>query len=321
MKKIVAIAAVAMLSFALAGCGSSGTSSSAQSSAASSAASAASASASTSASAASVSTQSVSVKWIDAATAEDAAKGAGLTKFGVMDSVKIGSNEFKDPTFGYSDGVAQAVYETGAVSLTVRKSDAQHTSLLTDRKASEFPNTWTKSYEGVDVTLWGQDKDAATVFQWTDGNQSYGVTYQGLGGEEVTMQSSEVAAIVKGLKAANTGSSKTSSADSASKSSESASASQAQIGTAAAVAGGAVAAEYDDDEVVYAEGDEDEETPGLSEDDAVDIAEQTSGGEATNVAQAETDEYGTVWQVTTEDDEGNVTSYYVDENGDTYDVE
>ena len=318
MKKIVAIAAVAMLSLALAGCGSSSTSSSAESSASSSAASAESASASTSASATSVSTQSVSVKWTDAATAEDAAKGAGLTKFGVMDSVKIGDNEFADPTFAYSDGVAQAVYETGAIGLIVRKSDAQHASLVTDRTASEFPNTWTKSYEGVDVTLWGQDKDAATVFQWTDGNQSYGVTYQGLGGEEVTMQSSEVAAIVKGLKAANTGS-KTTSADSASKSDESASTSQAQGGNATSTTG--VVGEEDDEKIVYLDGEEDEEQLGLSEDDAVDIAEQTSGGEATNVTQTETDDYGTVWQVTTEDEEGNVTSYYVDENGDTYDVE
>ena len=309
------------MSLALAGCGSSSTSSSAESSASSSAASttSASASASTSASATAVSTQSVSVKWTDAATAEDAAKGAGLTKFGVMDTVKIGDNEFKDPTFSYSEGVAQAMYETGAVGLIVRKSDAQHTSLLTDRKASEFANTWTKSYEGLDVTLWGEGKDAATVVEWTDGNQNYGVTYQGLGGEEVTMQSSEVAAIVKNLKAANTGSSKTNSTDSANKSDESASTSQSQVGTAAATA--AAAGGIEDEEVVYDEGDEEEGRVGLSEDDAVDIAEQTSGGEATNVTQTETDDYGTVWEVTTEDEEGNVTSYYVDENGDTYDAE
>lgn len=232
-----------------------------------------------------------------------------------MDSFKIGGNVFDNPSFSYVDGAAQATYETGAIGLFVRKSDDAHTSLLTDRSASEFPNTWTKSYEGLDVTLYGEDKDAATVFTWNDGTYGYGVTYQGLGGEEVTMTSSEVASIVKNIKAANVASKKQDSKDSAAKSESSASSTQSP-GRNASLANQQGA--YTDDEMNY---DSDEETEeGMDEDQAVTIAERTSGGEYVDAEQVETDEYGTVWQVTTEDEEGNVSTYYVDEEGETYDV-
>ena len=110
----------------------------------------------------------------------------------------------KRPAFSYAEGVANANYETGAIGVIVRKADGNHTAPLTDRDATEFAEAWTKSYEGLDVTLHGPAKGAATVVTWKDGTAEYGVTYQGLGGEEVTMDSDDVAAIVKGIKEANT---------------------------------------------------------------------------------------------------------------------
>lgn len=312
MKQIVTIAAAVALCIALVGCGSSGSSSSAESSESSAtAATSATASATSSASASSQSTPAVN--WKDVTSPEEAAIGAGITKFGVMDSVKIGGNEFKDPKFSYTDGVAQATYETGAVALIVRKADGAHTVPLTDRTASEFANTWTKSYEGLDVTLYGEGKDAATVFEWADDTQEYGVTYQGLGGEEVTMTSNEVASIVKNIKAANVVGKKQESAESASKSASAAS-TQSQNANAS---GGEEVVWADEDELGYYD---ESEIGILGEDEAVSIAEQTSGGEYVDAEQVDTDEYGSVWQVTTEDENGNVSTYYVDENGDAYNI-
>ena len=210
MKRIVLVAMVAVLALALAGCASQASSSSAASSSAASASSSEASSSSSSAS------QSASVaNWVDVKTADEAAKGAGFASFGVMKSITLDGKEFKDPKFAYADGVAQATYENGAIALIVRKADGKHTATLTDRDKTEFAQTWPKSYEGLDVTCYGTAKGAATVLTWTDGTKEYGVTYQGLGGEEVSLDSDEVGAVVKAIKEAD------SSKDDSSKSAES----------------------------------------------------------------------------------------------------
>ena len=157
MKKLAAVAAAAVLALALAGCGSQ---------ASSSASSASSASESASASSSSASQTASTVKFTDVKSADEAAKGAGIAKFGVFDKIKLDGQEYKDPKFAYAEGVAQATYESGAIGLIVRKADGKHTAPLTDRDKTEFANTWNKSYEGLDVTCYGAAKGAATVITW-----------------------------------------------------------------------------------------------------------------------------------------------------------
>ena len=200
MKRIAMIVTAAVLALALAGCASSAPSSSS----ASSESSAMSASEPVVSSSSSASSQSAApINWTKVKSAEEAAKGAQIDKFGVMDKITANDTEFKDPAFAYADGVAQALYETGAMAIDVRKADGSHITPLSDRDKAEFAQTWTKSYEDLDVTLYGPATGAATVFSWADGTQQYCVTFQGLGGEEVTMDSDNVAMIVKGMKEAN----------------------------------------------------------------------------------------------------------------------
>ena len=191
MKKIAIAAAAAALALALAGC-------------AAPAASSSSAAPEASSSSASASSSAPTINWKTVKTADEAAKGAGIDSFGVMQEIKIDDATYKNPAFSYAEGVANANYETGAIGVIVRKADGKHTAPLTDRDTAEFAETWTKSYEDLDVTLYGPAKGAATVVTWKDGTAEYGVTYQGLGGEEVTMDSDDVAAVVKGIKEANT---------------------------------------------------------------------------------------------------------------------
>ena len=198
MKKLSVIAMAAVLALALAGCGSSGASSSAASSS-----EPASSSAAVSSSASASSQAVATFNWAEVKTAAEAAKGAGFQKFGVFDKMTIDGADYKDPKFAYAGGVAQATYEQGAIGLIVRMADGKHDAPLTDRDKTEFSQTWSKSYEGLDVSLYGAAKGAATVFTWVDGTKEFGVTYQGLGGEEVSLDSDEVAAIVKALKEAN----------------------------------------------------------------------------------------------------------------------
>ncbi len=143
------------------------------------------------------------VQWTTVGSAEEAAKNAGLPKFGVIGTITLNGIEFKNPTFGASTGIAQAVYENGAASLIIRKATDAAAANVTDRAQSEFKEAWKKDYAELDETLWGPAKGAATVMTWKDGDATYGVTFQGLGGDELTMDSDECAIIVNSLKGAN----------------------------------------------------------------------------------------------------------------------
>ena len=194
-----------------------------------------------------------SIKWNEVKTAEEAAKGAGFKVFGVPEVFTINDNEFKDPKFSYADGVAQAVYEGGAISFTIRKGEGKYTAPLTDRDKTEFANKWTQNYEGLDVTMYGASNGAATVITWNDGIADYGMTYQGLGGEEVAIDSDETGELVKAIKDANAEEgeqSSSSSSSSSSASSSSASSSSADSSTSTSSSDDGTTAKYSKDDCI-----------------------------------------------------------------------
>lgn len=143
--------------------------------------------------------QTAATQMTSASSAMEAASGAGLSSFGVMDSFTLEENTFANPTFAYSTGVAQATYEQGAIAIIVRKGDANGNAQLTDRALSEFKQNWNKSIGDIQVTLYGSAKGAATYFTWKSGTSAYGVTYQGLGGDEMSMDSDDVALLVRSI--------------------------------------------------------------------------------------------------------------------------
>ena len=309
MKKITVLAlAMAMaLALALTGCGGS---SSASSSSASSEENPSASDVAESSSSESASSQTVAdIAWNDVATADDAAKGAGFDKFGVMDKITIDDVDYTDPTFSYAGGVAQALYEKGAIGIFVRKADGKHDVPLTDRDTTEFAQKWAKSYENLDVTLYGPAKGAATVITWSDGTQDFGVTYQGLGGEEVTLDSDDVDAIVKGLKEAN--------AKEQPKKEERSEQSQQSDQNAQN--------DQDDQGDQNDEGDDNDDSSDnnmtIPQGDAEAAAEAASGGATISSYQDYVDGHGWVWVVTTNDDNGNENTYYVDDYGNAYNAE
>lgn len=92
------MSAAAVLAFALAGCGSQASSSASASSSSSSASEAVASSSSA------VSQTASTVKFTDVKSADEAAKGANISKFGVFDKITLDGAEFKNPKFGYADG-------------------------------------------------------------------------------------------------------------------------------------------------------------------------------------------------------------------------
>ncbi|MDO4891416.1 MAG: hypothetical protein Q3963_08625 [Coriobacteriaceae bacterium] len=207
MKKYLVAALLAAFVLALAGCGSN---SAASSSSASDSSASASASVSASESSAADDAaadadepeegdQGVSIDWQPVATAEEAATAAGCNGFSVMDEVTLGDITFTDPTFSHADGVAQAVYEQPACMVYVRKATGVYGAPLSDRSYDEFAHTWTQNHKGLEITCYGAEEGAATLIQWNVGDDAYAATYQGLGGDEMTMDPDDITSLVSGI--------------------------------------------------------------------------------------------------------------------------
>ena len=211
MRKVIAVIATLALAFALTGCVTQVTKENSKSMSAtadagvsaSASASASSASASASASSSAQSSSSAAVNWTAANTDDAAAKGAGLDKFGVPARTVIADFVFVNPTFAYTQNVAQATYEVaGSAKLVVRKAEGAHSVGVTDRDKASFAQSWQNTYEGFDVTSAGDTQGAATICLWNDATLEYGVTIEGLGGDKVTMSAEDVDDIVKAVKSA-----------------------------------------------------------------------------------------------------------------------
>ena len=191
-KKALAVMTTLILAFALTGCVTQVTKESKPSTSASD----------ISASSSSASSSS-STTWTQAPSAADAAKGAGISGFNVPDRTVIADFVFTHPTFGYAEHVAQATYEVpNAAKLIVRKAEGSHSASVTDRDKSEFSESWKNTYEGFEVTSYGPKQGTAVICLWNDGTKEYGVTIEGLGSAEVTMDSEDIDDIVKAVKAA-----------------------------------------------------------------------------------------------------------------------
>lgn len=133
--------------------------------------------------------------WNDASSASKAAKGAGLSSFSVEKNVYAGDTNYSNPTYAYITGVAQAFYEGAAAGVVIRKSDADHASKLSDLNRDAFAARWNINFKGQTITCYGDSKGAASVAIWNIGDEWYGITYQGFGGETVTMDEDEVSSI------------------------------------------------------------------------------------------------------------------------------
>ena len=238
--------------------------------------------------------QGFTITWNDATSAEEAAKGAGFDKFGVPSTFRLGDLEFANPTFAYAGGVAQATYETPATMVTIRKAVGSYTTPLSDRSIDEFAAQWSKVFEGVDVRCSGASRGAVTVATWSDGSKSYGVTFQGLGGEEMSMDSDELRVLVKGIQEANADQTVTEAKTEEQKKEETKTAeTKAEAETKT----------------------ETQKSNLLSATEADKLVEKTCGGTCTAIDRVVTQKYGECWYATATDANGTKYEYYVNNDG------
>lgn len=197
MKKWVGLTAAAVLACSLAvlaGCSSSGSSSAASASASTSAsASAASESASSAASSSeaasseAVSSQAAGIAnpWSEAATAEEAAKGAGIDSFALPEGAIADMGEPFAITYRYMDGMAEARYEFPASAVTARTAKIAEGDLFDiSGDYNTYEHEWTETIANTPIACAGNREGESTKTYWGEGTVAHSLVAEGLGGDE-----------------------------------------------------------------------------------------------------------------------------------------
>lgn len=176
---IVAAAVLASSIVVLASCSSgSGSASSASASASSSA------SASASNEAASSEAASIANPWTDAASAEEAAKGAGLDAFPLPEGEIADLGEPFEITYSYMDGMAQARYEFPASAVVVRTAKiAPGDSFDISGDYNTYAHEWTEAIGDVSVACAGNREGESTKTYWGEEELAHSLSAEGLGGD------------------------------------------------------------------------------------------------------------------------------------------
>lgn len=188
---LVVIALLASTIAVLAGCSSSAGTSSASESASGEAASSESASSEAAASeaasseAASSATAGMANPWSDAASAEEAAKGAGLEAFPLPEGAIANLGEPIKIIYSYMDGMAQARYEFPASAVTVRTAKIAEGDLFDiSGDYNTYSHEWTEYIGDAAVACAGNREGDSTKTYWGDEGLAHSLVAEGLGGDE-----------------------------------------------------------------------------------------------------------------------------------------
>ena len=123
--------------------------------------------------------------WSDVASAEEAAKGAGIDSFVIAEDPGIDLGENFERTYRCMDSIAEARLEYPASALTVRKGNgtyAEEGDISGDY--TEYANTWTEDVNGIEVTCFGNREGDASKSIWTVDDMYFSIVAEGLGGDE-----------------------------------------------------------------------------------------------------------------------------------------
>ena len=154
-------------------------------SASASAASASASAASPSASAASSEAAGVANPWHEAATAEEAAAGAGIGSFALPQGAIADLGAPFAITYRYMDGMAEARYEFGASAVTARTAKiAADGSFDISGDYNTYKYEWTETIANSPIACAGNREGDSTKTYWGEGGVAHSVVAQGLGGDE-----------------------------------------------------------------------------------------------------------------------------------------
>ena len=149
-------------------------------------------SSSASASASSESASSVSSEvvgmvnpWSDAASAEEAAKGAGLEAFPLPEGAISDLGEPFEVTYRYMEGMAEARYEFPAAAVVVRTAAISEDDLFDiSGDYNKYAYEWTENIGDVAVACAGNREGESTKTYWGDEGEAHSIVAEGLGGDQ-----------------------------------------------------------------------------------------------------------------------------------------
>ncbi len=120
--------------------------------------------------------------WTDVESAEEAAAGAGLDGFTLVEGLTIAGDEL-NRTYRYMDGAAEMTVEFAASDIVVRKGTAAEDGDISG-DYNTYAHTWTQNIKGLEVTCFGNREGEAMKTIWTVGDTSYSILAHGLGGDD-----------------------------------------------------------------------------------------------------------------------------------------
>lgn len=142
--------------------------------------------------------------WTQAATAEEAAKGAGFDSMADLNGTVISLGELGkmgDITYRYMDGVVQEFCPAAAVEMSVIKGKVPAGDGDVSFDSTAYAHEWTQNVDGQEVKCFGNREGEATKTIWTDGEYNYAVLAYGAGGDDdYGLGAEDVAIMVNAVK-------------------------------------------------------------------------------------------------------------------------
>lgn len=140
------------------------------------------------------------IAWSDSDDAAAAADSSGFSDgFTLPETPPVGDYEWSAPNFTSMDSVAEAHYDGGVVSVTVRKGEGVPLEELS-ADTSAYGFDWTQDCDGIEVTCHGYEDGVANFIEWESDGCSYDVWCMGTQGDTIGMTPDEVSAMVAGVK-------------------------------------------------------------------------------------------------------------------------
>lgn len=119
--------------------------------------------------------------WSSCNTIDQAAQGAGLDTFEVIDDgTETGSGPINWYGFQYMDGIAEADGAIGAAEITIRKGNTPDGSDISG-DYNNYTYTWTIDVNGTTVNCSGNEDGQAMLATWTSGGYSFSIVIRGQG--------------------------------------------------------------------------------------------------------------------------------------------
>ena len=123
--------------------------------------------------------------WSDVASAEEAAKGAGLDAFPLPAGAIGDLGEPIQVTYRCMDGMAEAYYEFPAAALTVRTAAlAEGDSFDVSGDYNTYKYEWTETIDNTPVACAGNREGDSTKTYWGEDKVAHSIVAEGLGGDD-----------------------------------------------------------------------------------------------------------------------------------------